>query len=116
MSLKAPFIWLVRGYQILISPLKGPTCRFTPSCSEYMIQAIDSHGVVRGVSKGIWRILRCNPLGGGGFDPVNRDDPMPAPPGQADAGAAGTSRVTTRQDPARDQATDHDRVSGPRVP
>ena len=88
MRFRTPFIWLVRGYQILISPLKGPTCRFTPSCSEYMLQAIESHGVLRGISKGIWRILRCNPFGAGGFDPVNYDDPMPAPPGEADLDAA----------------------------
>ncbi len=71
MILRTAFIWLVRAYQILISPLKGPTCRFTPSCSEYMVQAISKRGVLRGIPKGIWRILRCNPFGSGGFDPVD---------------------------------------------
>ena len=61
---------LVRAYQLLISPLLPRTCRFTPSCSEYMIQAITTYGVVRGVGKGLWRLLRCQPFGNGGYDPV----------------------------------------------
>ncbi len=62
---------LLRFYQEYLSPLKGPTCRYYPSCSEYMIQAIDCHGVVRGLLKGLWRVLRCNPYSRGGFDPVD---------------------------------------------
>ena len=61
---------LVRAYQLLLSPLLPRTCRFTPSCSEYMIQAITTYGVVRGVGKGLWRLLRCQPFGKGGYDPV----------------------------------------------
>lgn len=61
---------LVRAYQLLLSPLLPRTCRFTPSCSEYMIQAITAYGVVRGVGKGLWRLLRCQPFGKGGYDPV----------------------------------------------
>jgi putative membrane protein insertion efficiency factor len=63
---------LVRAYQLLLSPLLPRTCRFTPSCSEYMIQAITAYGVVRGVGKGFWRLLRCQPFGKGGYDPVTR--------------------------------------------
>ena len=68
--LRGVFVLPIRLYQRLISPLLPPTCRYTPSCSEYAAQAIERHGVVRGVLKGAWRIMRCNPLGGSGFDPV----------------------------------------------
>jgi putative membrane protein insertion efficiency factor len=63
-------ILLVRAYQLLISPLLPPACRFTPSCSQYMIEAIQKKGFVVGVLKGLWRLLRCNPLCKGGYDPV----------------------------------------------
>ncbi len=62
-------ILLVRGYQRGISPLIGPSCRFQPTCSEYMIEAIRKYGVLRGVARGLWRILRCHPFNHGGFDP-----------------------------------------------
>ena len=64
------FIGLVRLYQITLSPLLGKNCRYIPTCSQYMIGAIQIHGPVRGTWLGIRRILRCNPLGGWGFDPV----------------------------------------------
>ena len=60
----------IRFYQICISPLLGPTCRFTPTCSEYARQAILKHGPFKGLYLAIWRILRCNPWGGSGYDPV----------------------------------------------
>jgi len=63
-------ILLVRIYQRCISRFLPPTCRFTPSCSEYMIDAVRKKGVVVGVLKGLWRILRCNPFCRGGHDPV----------------------------------------------
>ena len=69
-------IFGVRCYRYVLSPAKdlvfGPLgrCRFTPSCSEYMIQAITAYGVVRGVGKGLWRLLRCQPFCKGGYDPV----------------------------------------------
>ena len=59
----------VRLYQITLSPLVGRQCRFTPTCSSYMIQAVQKHGCLLGFLKGVWRILRCNPLCRGGFDP-----------------------------------------------
>ena len=65
-------IALVRGYQKTISPLLGARCRFYPSCSQYMIEAIRLRGAIRGVPRGIWRILRCNPLSPGGYDPVEK--------------------------------------------
>ena len=60
----------VRIYQLLISPLLLPSCRFLPSCSDYAIEAIDRHGAVRGPGLALWRLARCNPWGGSGYDPV----------------------------------------------
>ncbi len=60
----------IRLYQRCISPYMPPACRFTPTCSEYAIQAIRKHGPVKGTGLAIWRILRCNPWGGSGYDPV----------------------------------------------
>lgn len=60
----------IRFYQRFISPLTPPTCRFTPTCSNYAIQAIRKHGPFKGVALAVWRILRCNPWGGSGYDPV----------------------------------------------
>ena len=65
-----PFILLVRFYQLCISPLKPPCCRFTPTCSQYAIEAFRKHGAIKGLCLTIWRILRCNPWGGSGYDPV----------------------------------------------
>jgi putative membrane protein insertion efficiency factor len=61
---------LIRGYQLAISPLFGPRCRFYPSCSHYAIQAIDAHGALRGTWLTLKRISRCHPFNAGGFDPV----------------------------------------------
>lgn len=60
----------VRFYQIFISPMLPGACRFSPTCSEYMVQAVRKYGVFKGVFLGIKRILRCHPWGGSGFDPV----------------------------------------------
>ena len=65
-----PLVMLVRFYQVCISPLKPPYCRFTPTCSAYAIQALRKHGPIKGSLLAIWRILRCNPWGGSGYDPV----------------------------------------------
>ena len=65
-----PLVMLVRFYQVCISPLKPPCCRFTPTCSAYAIQALRKHGPIKGSLLAIWRILRCNPWGGSGYDPV----------------------------------------------
>jgi putative membrane protein insertion efficiency factor len=64
------FIHLISGYQILISPLLGNRCRFYPSCSAYAQKALAHYGIVRGSSLVIWRLLRCNPLHPGGYDPI----------------------------------------------
>jgi putative membrane protein insertion efficiency factor len=62
----------IRAYQLLLSPMTGDRCRYHPSCSEYAAQAIDQYGVLRGLVLGAWRLLRCNPLCRGGFDPVDQ--------------------------------------------
>lgn len=63
-------ILMVRGYQVVLSPMLGGACRFEPSCSNYMIEALKVHGSVKGTILGLWRILRCHPFGTHGYDPV----------------------------------------------
>ena len=63
-------ILLIRFYQKAISPLKISSCRFTPTCSAYAIEAIKVHGALKGSALALWRILRCNPFCKGGYDPV----------------------------------------------
>ena len=63
-------IALVKLYRKLISPLKRPCCRFTPTCSQYAIEAFSEWGFIRGLGLTIWIILRCNPFCRGGSDPV----------------------------------------------
>lgn len=67
---KKLFIWPIKLYKKYLSPLLPPSCRYYPTCSTYMIQAIEKHGVILGLIMGIARILRCNPLVKGGYDPV----------------------------------------------
>ena len=72
--MKKIFSWIllipIYFYRACISPLKPPTCRFVPTCSEYAIEALEKHGVVKGSLLTIFRILRCNPFSKGGYDPV----------------------------------------------
>lgn len=65
-----PFIGLIRFYQKCISPLTPPACRYTPTCSQYAIEAIRKYGVAKGGWLAIKRIARCHPWGGSGYDPV----------------------------------------------
>ena len=67
---RAALIAPIRWYQRWLSPALGRNCRFTPSCSQYTIEAIQTHGCLKGLLLGAWRIARCNPLGRWGFDPV----------------------------------------------
>lgn len=69
-TIKTFFIYLLKLYKKVISPLLPHACRFQPTCSEYMAEAIKIHGIFYGVYLGIKRILRCHPWGGSGFDPV----------------------------------------------
>ncbi|EDM44823.1 hypothetical protein SCB49_01844 [unidentified eubacterium SCB49] len=66
----APFIFLIRVYQHVLSPLIPPTCRYTPTCSHYTVEALQTHGLIKGGWLGIKRIASCNPWGGHGHDPV----------------------------------------------
>lgn len=68
--MKSLIILIVKAYQLLISPLIGQNCRFYPSCSHYMIQAIEQRGVIKGMYLGIKRLSKCHPLNEGGLDPV----------------------------------------------
>lgn len=61
---------LIRGYQLLVSPLLGPRCRYLPTCSHYALEAIESHGAARGLGLALRRLARCHPLGRSGYDPV----------------------------------------------
>jgi putative membrane protein insertion efficiency factor len=64
------FMWIIRAYQLGVSPLLGPRCRFYPSCSCYAHTAIERYGVLRGGWLGLKRLLRCHPFREGGYDPV----------------------------------------------
>jgi putative membrane protein insertion efficiency factor len=63
-------VWLLRGYQLLVSPMLGPSCRFYPSCSNYAIEALELHGAARGGWLTVCRVCRCHPWTDGGNDPV----------------------------------------------
>lgn len=69
---KKIFILPIRFYQMFISPILGPTCRFTPTCSHYMVGAIQEWGVFKGIWLGMKRIGKCHPWGPSGHDPVPR--------------------------------------------
>jgi putative membrane protein insertion efficiency factor len=73
-------------YRRVLSPLKPPTCRFSPTCSAYAHEAILRHGVIRGGALAAWRILRCQPFARGGYDPV----PGTAPSGDRDHESGNT--------------------------
>ena len=68
--MKVVLIFFIRAYRLLISPLLPPSCRFTPTCSEYAMQAIEKYGALRGAYLGARRLLRCHPFHSGGYDPV----------------------------------------------
>ena len=68
--LKFPFLLLIKFYHKAISPFLPHRCRFQPTCSQYMLEAIQIHGIIKGICLGTRRLLRCHPWGGSGFDPV----------------------------------------------
>ncbi|NGX83600.1 membrane protein insertion efficiency factor YidD [Aequorivita sp. KMM 9714] len=65
-----PFVLLIKGYQGFISPLLPSSCRYTPTCSHYAVEALQTHGLLKGSWLSIKRIGSCNPWGGSGYDPV----------------------------------------------
>jgi putative membrane protein insertion efficiency factor len=68
--LSYPFILLIRIYQYVLSPAMGPKCRFTPTCSQYAVEALQKYGLIKGMGMAIRRISKCHPGGGSGYDPV----------------------------------------------
>ncbi len=63
-------VGIIRAYQLVISPMTGPTCKYYPSCSHYGLEAVRRHGAVKGAALATWRIVRCNPWSSGGVDEV----------------------------------------------
>ena len=86
----------IRWYQRDLSPGRAASCRYLPTCSEYGVQAVERHGLVRGGAKTAWRLLRCNPLSRGGYDP-----PIP------DADAIDDPLASERQRPDRQDEVFH---------
>jgi putative membrane protein insertion efficiency factor len=86
---KMAVIGSIRAYQRLLSPALRRSCKYYPSCSQYAIDAVSRYGVARGMVLAAWRVLRCNPLSYGGYDPVERQrlfgsrGGAPAAPGSA---------------------------------
>lgn len=68
--MKRVLLFLIRGYQKHISPALPGCCRFQPSCSQYAVEAVEKYGAAKGALLALWRVLRCNPLFSGGYDPV----------------------------------------------
>ena len=68
--MRAAVLFLLRSYKRFLSPLLPPMCRFEPTCSIYMMQAVEKYGLMRGVWLGLRRLVRCHPLNPGGWDPV----------------------------------------------
>lgn len=70
--MKRILIFLIKGYQKIVSHYFVRSCRYAPTCSQYAVEALEERGVLRGVAATLWRILRCNPLSSGGYDPVKQ--------------------------------------------
>lgn len=68
--MKTIVLAMLRFYKRAISPNLPPSCRYMPTCSEYAYEAVEKYGILKGGRLAIWRILRCNPFGGSGYDPV----------------------------------------------
>jgi len=66
----SPLILLIRGYQLVISPLLGSNCRFMPTCSEYAMESLKAYGLIKGTFLTVKRIGKCHPWGGHGYDPI----------------------------------------------
>ncbi|MEZ4219824.1 MAG: membrane protein insertion efficiency factor YidD [Polyangiaceae bacterium] len=86
-------IALIRVYQLTLSPLLGPVCRFEPSCSRYAVRCLELHGAFRGSLLTFWRLLRCHPFHPGGYDPP------PLPPGMALEATAESASAATHTEP-----------------
>ena len=85
MIVRSTILAMIRTYKLFISPLLPPACRFQPTCSEYAMEAVSTHGAGRGSWLALRRLLRCHPFCRGGFDPV----PVPRDPHQPGRSCAG---------------------------
>ncbi|MDR3154384.1 MAG: membrane protein insertion efficiency factor YidD [Deltaproteobacteria bacterium] len=94
----------IRFYRLRLSPLKPPTCRFVPTCSAYALEAVQVHGLWKGLALAAWRILRCQPLCKGGYDPVPPPSPPPrkSPPSPGSGGPAAAPAASGRPHGAED--------------
>ena len=92
-AITTALIWGVRAYRLVVSPLLPPSCRFTPTCSKYAIEALERKGLFTGTRMAVWRLLRCHPFHPGGFDPVERPagtaEPVERPVGSGVPGVPG---------------------------
>ncbi|GAB2464407.1 membrane protein insertion efficiency factor YidD [Xylanimonas ulmi] len=91
-------VGMIRVYQVVVSPMTGPTCKYYPSCSHYAVVAIRTHGALRGTGLALWRILRCNPWSLGGVDdvPPSRRTVLPVD-GATNTGAQAGVATQTHQ-------------------
>ncbi|MGO1318560.1 MAG: membrane protein insertion efficiency factor YidD [Cellulomonadaceae bacterium] len=94
-------VTLLRVYQLVVSPMTGPTCRYYPTCSEYAVRAVRQHGLIRGSGLAVWRLLRCNPWSLGGVDDVPGTGPVAsgtdAPHHEPRVAAAAPSELSSRE-------------------
>ena len=90
---KAFFLGAIRLYQTVVSPFIPGRCKYYPSCSQYALDAVREYGALRGFVLAAWRVLRCNPMSFGGYDPVSRQKLFRPRPG---AGESGTDRGLVR--------------------
>ncbi|MXY49171.1 MAG: membrane protein insertion efficiency factor YidD [Gemmatimonadetes bacterium] len=101
-TITTTLVWGVRGYRLAVSPLLPPSCRFTPTCSNYAIEALERKGLFTGIRMAAWRLLRCHPFHPGGYDPVERPaGPVGSPGPDSRAGrveSGGPAEQGGRQD------------------
>lgn len=102
--LRVLLVWSIRGYQTFISPALPRRCKYYPSCSQYAVDALTQYGVVRGIVLAGWRLLRCNPLSYGGYDPVERQTLFASNRGRGIHPACSDGCSDTLELPARGQA------------
>lgn len=113
---KYTLIGLVRFYQVGISPFFPSSCRYTPTCSQYAVEALQRYGLIRGLILSVHRVLRCNPWGGHGYDPPRwyGEEPPPVPDDDAGAGAgAGPDEYADPRDEPSHQTPSHSNPVSP---
>lgn len=104
--LATPLVWLIRGYQKVISPMRPPTCRYYPSCSAYAVTALERYGVLRGSWMAARRLGRCHPWTPGGVDHVPLRDPDTGRPIPGTTGPRGVGDDEAHRHPTGTAAAD----------